>query len=106
MLSSLNTEVPNGNRFNDVNTGIQVAQCSSATVNLNPRPSDTSAHFPDKENPILTSDLVSTSNYSSSNKMQRFGTNFKFQKNRSRTTLRSQAKNEFSFPCIPIFDNL
>ena len=27
----LNTEVPNGNRFNDMNTGIQVAQCSSAT---------------------------------------------------------------------------
>ena len=44
----LNTEVPNANRFSDMNTGIQVAQCSSATINLNPRPNDTSAPFPDE----------------------------------------------------------
>ena len=59
----LNTEVPNANRFSDMNTGIQVAQCSTATVNLNPRTNDTSAPFPDEENPNLPSNLVSTSNY-------------------------------------------
>ena len=59
----LNTEVPNANRFSDMNTEIQAAQYSSATINLNPRPSDTSAPFPDEDNPNLPSDLVSTSNY-------------------------------------------
>ena len=34
------------------------------------------------------------------------GPNSKFQENRSETTIKSQVKNEFSFPCIPIFDNL
>ena len=59
----LNPEVPNANRFSDMNTEIQAAQCSSATINLNPRPSDTGAPFPDEDNPNLSSDLVSTSNY-------------------------------------------
>ena len=38
--------------------------------------------------------------------MESSGPNSKFQENRSRTNLKSQVKNEFSFPCIPIFDNL
>ena len=58
----LNTEVRNANRFSDMNTGIQVAQCSSA-INLNSRPSDTNAPFPDEENLDSPSDLDSTSNY-------------------------------------------
>ena len=44
-----------------MNTGIQVAQCSSATINLNPISSDTNAPFPDKGN--LDSPSISTSNY-------------------------------------------
>ena len=46
-----------------MNTGIQVAQYSSATIKLNSRPSDTSASLPDEDNPNLPSDLVSTSDY-------------------------------------------
>ena len=38
--------------------------------------------------------------------MESSGPDPKFQKNRSETTIKSQVKNEFSFPCIPIFDNL
>ena len=59
----LNTEVLNANRFSDMNTGIQVAQCSSPTINLNPRPSDTNTPFPDEDNLDSPSDIGSTSNY-------------------------------------------
>ena len=45
-----------------MNTGIQVAQCSSA-INFNSRPSDTNASFPDEGNLDSPSDLGSTSNY-------------------------------------------
>ena len=38
--------------------------------------------------------------------LESFEINPKFQENRLRTTLKSQVKNKFSFPCIPIFDNL
>ena len=46
-----------------MNTGIQVAQCSSPTINLNPRPSDTNTPFPDEDNLDSPSDIGSTSNY-------------------------------------------
>ena len=46
----INTEDPNANRFSDMNTGIQVAQCLSPTIKLNSRPSDTNAPFPDEDN--------------------------------------------------------
>ena len=59
----INTEDPNANRFSDMNTGIQVAQCSSPTIKLNPRPSDTNTPFPDEDNLDSPSDIGSTSNY-------------------------------------------
>ena len=38
--------------------------------------------------------------------MESSGPDPKFQKNRSETTIKSPVKNEFLFPCIPIFYNL
>ena len=54
----INTEDPNANRFSDMNTGIQVAQCSSPNINLNSRFSDTNDDSLDSP-----SNLGSTSNY-------------------------------------------
>ena len=54
----LNTEGRNANRFSDMNTGIQVAQCSSPNINLNSRFSDTNDDSLDSP-----SNLGSTSNY-------------------------------------------
>ena len=38
--------------------------------------------------------------------MESSGPNPKFEENRSGTTIKSQVRNEFFFPCILIFDNL
>ena len=38
--------------------------------------------------------------------MESSGTNSKFQKNRPRTTLKTQAKNNFLFSCIPMFKKI